>query len=315
MSKSYPNAPLSNSVEMNRTLQRGVKALSPDARALVAEFVGSEYDAQGGGFGGRDNASDLYYTIFGLSCAEVLPMCDIIPLNRVMRYLAQQKVACLDFMHQSCWVKNVMLVQRLRSQWGGFSLRQFKLFVMRWMAQRFLTKTKLYEQNTFLQDPYMVYLTINLLQDMGIGLSNSFQRTALSALNFSRSLDGRSYGKVPQQPESGVVSTTVAAILARRQLCGAVDLEALQWVKEQQGSEGGFRASELTTMPDMLSTSVALFALRMCGELSNEQSTRAAQFINDHWLPNGGFASLIDDERSDCEYTFYGLLGLGAITP
>jgi len=38
----------------------------------------------------------------------------------------------------------------------------------------------------------------------------------------------------------------------------------------------------------------------------------ANDFIDAHWLPSGGFSATLIDETSDVEYTFYGLLALGA---
>ncbi len=283
----------SNSDEVRGMLQRAVQALSPDARELVADFILSEYDVQGGGFGGRDNASDLYYTSFGLSCAAALGM--RIPHTAVAVYLERQELTRLDFIHQGCWVKNVMHVLRSSPAW-----RCLKLRLLQAQVKRFICKSGMLEQAGFLQDPYTLYLAINLLQDLGLEMSEAFRASALQSL------------AVPAQ-QSGVLSKTVSAILARRQLFGEIDHGGLAWLKAQQMEQGGFRASELTGESDMLSTAVALFTLRICGAMDEEITRPAKQFITDHWLPNGGFASLIDDERSDCEYTFYGLLGLGAL--
>ncbi len=289
------DSPASNSDEVRRMLQRAVQTLSPEARELVSQFIEGEYDTVGGGFGGRDNASDLYYTSFGLSCAEVLPMRHRIPKGVLAAYLGRQKLMSLDFIHQACWVKNVMHLLRISPAW-----RFIKLRLLQAQVKRFIHKSGLLEQAGFLQDPYTLYLAINLLQDLGMGMSDAFRASAI------QSLSG------PSQ-QTGVLSKTVSAILARRQLVGEIDDEALTWVKAQQMEEGGFRASELTSEPDMLSTAVALFTLRVCARLDEGIVPSAKQFITDHWLPNGGFGSLIDDERSDCEYTFYGLLGLGAL--
>jgi hypothetical protein len=57
----------------------------------------------------------------------------------------------------------------------------------------------------------------------------------------------------------------------------------------------------------MLSTAVALFTLRLIGAEFRD----ATQFIQAHWLYNGGFAPTLLDDYSDVEYVFYGLLALG----
>ena len=76
---------------------------------------------------------------------------------------------------------------------------------------------------------------------------------------------------------------------------------------EQEMKTGGFYASEAAPIPDLLSTAVALFTLRLIGAEFKD----ATQFIQAHWLDNGGFAPTLLDDYSDVEYVFYGLLALG----
>ena len=39
----------------------------------------------------------------------------------------------------------------------------------------------------------------------------------------------------------------------------------------------------------------------------------AKNFIIDHWHENGGFTGTLVDECTDCEYTFYAVMALGAL--
>lgn len=88
-----------------------------------------------------------------------------------------------------------------------------------------------------------------------------------------------------------------------RQLC---DSELVEWLKARQEDNGGFCASETAPIPDLLSTGVALFTLDLIGE----KAIGASDFIEAHWLDNGGFAPSIFDDYSDVEYVFYGLLSI-----
>lgn len=76
-----------------------------------------------------------------------------------------------------------------------------------------------------------------------------------------------------------------------------------------QHETGGFLAYEGAPMPDLLSTAVALFALRLHG-LSPRYD--ASPFIEAHWQDDGSFVATLLDEHGDTEYEFYGLLALGA---
>jgi hypothetical protein len=63
-----------------------------------------------------------------------------------------------------------------------------------------------------------------------------------------------------------------------------------------------------------LSTATALFALKICGALTEETGRLNRGVIFDHWQECGGFSGNIVENHCDCEYTFYGLLAMGAIT-
>ena len=115
---------------------------------------------------------------------------------------------------------------------------------------------------------------------------------------------------IPQTSDiKHLTSTAACCILAMQHQTGeALDTSLISWLKERQDETGGFRASEVSPVPDLLSTAVALFTLRLIGE--HPQS--ASRFIEAHWLDMGSFAPTILDEYSDVEYLFYGLLALGS---
>ena len=105
--------------------------------------------------------------------------------------------------------------------------------------------------------------------------------------------------------------TTNAAccILAMQHQTGeARDTALISWLKARQDQTGGFYASEVAPVPDLLSTAVALFTLRLIG--IRPQS--ASRFIEAHWIDMGSFSPTVLDEYSDVEYLFYGLLALGS---
>ena len=106
-------------------------------------------------------------------------------------------------------------------------------------------------------------------------------------------------------------STTTAAcciLVMQHQTGEAYDTSLISWLKERQDETGGFHVSEIEPIPDLLSTAVALFTLRLIGE--HPQS--ATRFIEAHWLEIGSFAPTLFDDYSDVEYLFYGLLALGS---
>ena len=107
-----------------------------------------------------------------------------------------------------------------------------------------------------------------------------------------------------------MTTNAVCCILAMQHQMGlqsdATDVELLQ---NRQDETGGFYASEQAPIPDLLSTAVALFTLRLL-EINVKDAT---PFIQAHGLDSGGFAPTLYDDYSDVEYVFYGLLALGSI--
>ena len=127
---------------------------------------------------------------------------------------------------------------------------------------------------------------------------------------------------ITPQPASIQHPTTTATccLLAMQHQKGeTLDASLISWLKERQDESGGFRASEVAPLPDLLSTAVALFTLQLIGErarigdgTSGTRQISAARFIEAHWLDMGSFAPTLLDDYSDVEYLFYGLLALGS---
>lgn len=122
-------------------------------------------------------------------------------------------------------------------------------------------------------------------------------------------LSGDDY-TIPQTSDLRLLTTsTVCCVLAMQHQTGAAHDPALVgWLKARQDETGGFSASEVAPVPDLLSTAVALFTLW----LIDEHPQSASRFIEGHWLDMGSFAPTLLDDYSDVEYLFYGLLALGS---
>ena len=105
-----------------------------------------------------------------------------------------------------------------------------------------------------------------------------------------------------------LITNAVCCVLAmQHQMGGWLDAAYVEWLQQRQDDSGGFYASEQAPIPDLLSTAVALFTLRLIGAEVKD----ASQFVQAHWLDNGGFTPTLFDDYSDVEYVFYGLLALG----
>jgi hypothetical protein len=77
-------------------------------------------------------------------------------------------------------------------------------------------------------------------------------------------------------------------------------------------SEGGFLATHSAPFPDLLSTAVSLYALNYAGYDLRRIKPDCLNFV-DSLFTGQGFAGNMIDHDADLEYTFYGLLSLGAL--
>ena len=102
----------------------------------------------------------------------------------------------------------------------------------------------------------------------------------------------------------------VCCILAMQHQSGIQhQVPLVKWLQQRQDESGGFYASEQAPIPDLLSTAVASFTLRLIGADTRPFS----QFIQAHWIESGGFTPTLFDHYTDVEYVFYGLLALGTV--
>jgi hypothetical protein len=113
------------------------------------------------------------------------------------------------------------------------------------------------------------------------------------------------------------VSPLAAALLSVQALGGTVpEAAARDVLRSCQAAEGGSRAHPRAPLADLLSTAVDSFALRRLGTPLRAGDARAtAHFVQSLWGAEGGFCGSAADPVPDCEYTFYGLLALGALEP
>ncbi|MBR1378540.1 MAG: hypothetical protein IJ557_05350 [Bacteroidaceae bacterium] len=75
-----------------------------------------------------------------------------------------------------------------------------------------------------------------------------------------------------------------------------------------QTDTGGFMANEGATMPDLLSTAIASMALHSINVKPHYDVT---DFVDAHWMSEGGFAATLASDDSDVEYVTYALMALG----
>jgi len=271
---------------------------------LVRNFIHSRQNADGG-FCDRSGRSDLYYTVFGLNCLQILQT--PLDLPRTVSYLHSfGEGANLDFVHLCCLARawgtvarenrNVVpterfpsileKIERHRSHDGGFnnSLGQ--------------------EHGTI----YGAFLGFGAYQDIGKTIPEPLQ--LVRSMKYLETKDGAWAND--QLLLVGTTPATAGAVALLSQLNMPVNRSVLDWLLARQHPQGGFTAAPASPIPDLLSTATALHALGL-HQVSFEGKVRETclDFIDSLWTNDGSFHGHWEDDMLDCEYTFYGLLALG----
>ncbi len=277
-------------IKLLQTLQRGCSSLGVQARELIVGFLLSQRSERGA-YVNKQGEEDLYYTAFGWLLESALGLRQ--DAEAMERYLAEVDLESLDLVHYAAAVRCRLLQRGAK---GRLSLL--------WQA---LQRTPTRELESFRsvpnndrEAPYTQFIWMSLCEDT----RNDYQLVALDAY---RTSDG-GYANVKGGKEMAT-NATAAALMVVGQSEG-YDAARVSPLLEAQEPSGGFRATSVAPIPDLLSTATALFVLNCYGVRPRYE---AADFVEAHWLESGGFAATLLDEKSDVEYLFYGLLALGTL--
>ncbi len=293
--------------------------LLSESRRAVADFLRSQQNPDGG-FRGRGEASDLYYTVFAIE--GLVALGEPPQPGPIRRYLASfGDGAGLDFVHLAClarcWAdldcrlpiadcrlppehptpntehltpeaRHTLLsrIEAHRSADGGYS------------------PTPGAEHGT----AYGCFLALGALEDLSLPQVCNL-REVTSCLAALRRADG---GYANERClNSSTTPATAAAVTVAKHLTGTSDRAAVDFLLARAALEGGFFATEAAPFPDLLSTATALHALAGLARHSRDFVGACVRFVGGLRADSGGYRGVWLDDAADAEYTFYALLALG----
>jgi hypothetical protein len=274
------------SARLMEILHRGRERLGRESLDMIRGFVASQH------------TDDIYYTLFHWTLIRLLGMnSDPSEMARRLEGLDPEK---MDRVHRAAYTRCVMLQKMAR--WGLPGALWHLL--THGGGETGPAKSGNLPAETP-DSPYEMFMQLSMAEDSGrrIGDRRQFARR-LEAWRVA----GGGYANTPGA-EVATTNATAAALIVSGQLRGYRKSPDSHYLRRLQQPSGGFASSPEAPAPDLLSTATALFTLRQYGE---RPEYPAADFIEAHWLPSGGFAATLLDDGSDVEYTFYGLLALGA---
>jgi prenyltransferase beta subunit len=297
---THPNQNIPFYLQMVSLLRKALDVLDEQGQQEVFQFLKSQQNADGG-FKDRGGRSDLYYSLFGMLILEA----------EGRRQKAKESVQSQYSVAQPAFEIKAKLSQFVKnqspSQIPGFieqcclALLQKELKISRFSRIRTLVKIS----GSFWKERYSINLSYR---------SFVLFLTLDAVLPF-RCLLQRFSGEMLSRVEVNEHSpcSEIAAKVFLLKMLGRDGTKELQLLMSFASESGGFRAFQHLEHSDMLSTAVALFALRNAGCDLRLLTPGCLDFIQQNFV-DGAFLSGDGDQTTDLEYTFYGLLALGTLT-
>jgi hypothetical protein len=285
--------------EMLRAASAAPKLLR-EAAPRVVEFVLSRCTGDGG-FRGRGEESDLYYTVFGTDCLEALGADrDRDALRAFLSAFGDG--GDLDFV-------NLVCLARCWASLPESAVPRAVRYGILEGIERFRTPDGGYRHAAAGDSatPYGNFLALGAYEDLEGRVPDA---GALRASFRSLKAEDGAYANGPGLTR-GLTPATAAAVTALAHLGEPADREAGSWLLARCHREGGFFAVQGAPVPDLLSTATALHALVCLGMTVDVVRKPCIDFVESLWSPEGGFHGTWADLTPDCEYTYYGLLALG----
>ena len=294
----------------------GIERLPAEVRARHVRYL-REAQNPDGGFSGREGGSDLYYTGFALRSLAVLQALDPEVCGRAANFLRTRmtgSAGVVDFFSLvvSCYLvplgggpdvlaeapadwrtRVAATLETFRSPDGGYGKTP--------AAPHGSTYTS-----------FLVTLCLQLL-----GRPNP-EPERLEAFVKSRRRPDGGYVEISAMKRSGTNPT--AAGVGVLQILGALDDDAKAGTADFLAAlpspyEGGLRANDRIPAADLLSTFTGGWTLDQLGFANKLDWDAVRSYANQCAKEVGGFRGGLWDDRTDVEYTFYGLgtLALAAL--
>ena len=274
------------------------KLIDFSSLTMVSEFVASQAN-EDGGFRGRAAESDLYYTVFGIECLAALG--GKLPTAFPAYVASHGDGEGLDLVHLCCLARCLGALPDRDEAVCGRLLKRIE-------DCRFEGGYRWNEGDDW-PSAYAGFLA--LLAHRSLKSTVPEPEAVAASVEQLRARDG-GFADRPGLPEGTTTVTAAAAVLCRW-LDQPVPKGAHEWLQARLRPLGGFFASPEAPAPDLLSTATAALALKSLGHSPGEIASSVLKFVEDCWHPSGGFSGHAFDPAVDCEYTFYGLLSLGAV--
>ncbi|MEW4452550.1 prenyltransferase/squalene oxidase repeat-containing protein [Bremerella sp. JC817] len=267
-----------------------------------------------GGFAGREGASDLYYTSFGLRSLAILGELHGSVAERAAAFLKTRLAgheSVVDFM-------SLIYSAKLLETAAGIDI--FADASADWRRSVADTLNALRrDDGGYAKGPegmasstYHTFLVLLCLQLIQQPIQ---QPESMVTFLLSQESDEGGFREIRASKRAGT-NPTAAAIGALRILDSLTEEiidGTLDFLVDMQNDEGGLRANTRIPIADVLSTFTGMLTLTDLEGLDEIDQNDALTYVRSLEQDNGGFFGAAWDEVADVEYTFYGLGSLALL--
>ena len=301
-------------IRLVKRLNAGLARMDPERREQHRGFVLSQQQPDGG-FCGRGEESDLYYTSFAVRCLTLLGGLAPDECERVGRYIKSQSRNQLSTIDLVSWLYVAWTIQASGGEHvpadadPGWADRIADVLESVRTEDGGYAKTR----EGAAGSTYHSFLIAVAYELLGKPVPNP---NALVQFIYDRQRDDGGFVEIAPMKRSGTNPT--AAAVALLSLFDSVDDELREDVRDflldVYSPEGGFLANTRIPFADGLSTFTGLLTAQDTGFGRMIDADRMEKFVaNELEVPAGGFRGAGWDEQADVEYTFYGLGILGLL--
>lgn len=304
---------LSYHEQLTLRLAAGVGALDEATRARHTQFLLAKQQPDGG-FAGREGASDLYYTSFGLRSLAILGELHGEVAEKAAKFLQTKLTGdegVVDFL-------SLIYGAKLLETAAGIDI--FAGATATWRRSVADTLNSLRRKDGgYAKGPegmasstYHTFLVLLCLQLIEQPIP---QPEAMVTFLLSQEAEDGGFREIRASKRAGT-NPTAAAIGALRILDSLTEeiIEGtLDFLVEMQNDEGGLRANTRIPIADVLSTFTGMLTLTDLDALHEIETDDALTYVRSLEQESGGFFGAAWDEVADVEYTFYGLGSLALL--
>jgi geranylgeranyl transferase type-2 subunit beta len=307
--------------DLTSRLADGLARLPESARARHVAYLRAAQNTDGG-VSGREGGSDLYYTGFALRSLAALDALTPEVCDRAAAFLRgslARQASVVDFF-------SLLYACVLVQAWGGLDVLADS--PPDWpervaaLLETFRTADGGYGKTAGAASgsTYHTFLVGLCCQLLGRPLPRPAE---VVRFVHGRRRDDGGFVEIAPMRRSGTNPTAAAVGVLELLAGGAAD--AVLWpagvrdgviafLAEMPSPEGGLRANGRAPLADLLSTFTGAWTLHQLGALDRLDGDAVREYAQALELPGGGFRGGLWDDRTDVEYTFYGLGVLALFT-